>query len=127
MEAKVQNECMQFVYRMSNNSLRSLVCLCVALRREEYSFSHQAACLSLAMRIFVKSITAAQVDRGVEYDVEPGDSVQTLKDKIHDKTGFPLCFQRLIFQDKQLEEFRMLGDYVQQGSQIMLVGKLLGA
>jgi hypothetical protein len=113
---------------MSNNSLRLVLCLCVALRGKGYSFSHQAAFLSLAMRIFVQHIAEAQVHgvRGVEYDVEPGDSVQTLKDKIHDKMGFPLCFQRLLFQGKQLEEFRMLGDYVQQGSQVFLIGRLVG-
>jgi hypothetical protein len=107
---------------MSNNSLRLALCLCVALRGERYSALHQAAFSSLAMRIVVKSLTGAQV----EYDVEPGDSVQTLNDKIHDTTRFPPRF-RLIVGSRQLEEFRMLGDYVQQGSQITLIARYSGA
>jgi hypothetical protein len=96
--------------------------MCCVAQRRVLSFAASRFPVT-GMRIFVRNLEA-QV---VEYDVEPGDSVQTLKDKIHDKTGFPLCFQRLIFEGRQLEEFRMLGDYVQQGSQVVLVGRFLGA
>ena len=72
-----------------------------------------------AMPIYVDlSITGAA---NLTLEVEPGDSIENVKAKIKDKTGYPEAFQILKYNGKVLENGRTLADYnVQKESAIEL-------
>ena len=55
-------------------------------------------------------------------DVEPSDTIETVKHKIQDKEGIALDEQRFSYQSRALEDGRTLADYdIQNETTIFLI------
>ena len=75
------------------------------------------------MQVFVKTLTG----KTISVDVEPDESVESLKAKISEKEGVPVDQQRIIFGGKQLDALKSLSDYdIDDDSTLHLVLRLRG-
>ena len=63
------------------------------------------------MKIFVKTLTGKIITLE---DVEPSESIDSVKQKNQTKEGIPPDQQRLIFNARQLEDDRTLSEYAIQ-------------
>lgn len=59
------------------------------------------------MQIFVRTLTG----KTIALEVSPNDTIANVKVKIQDKENIPSYQQRLVFDNKQLEDDKTLNDY----------------
>merc|ERR1711871_1449484 len=87
------------------------------------SVVHLVLRLRGGMQVFVKALTG----KTVTFEVEDTDIIQSLKAKIKETEGIPICKQRLIFAGIQVEDNRTLRDYkIQEWSTFHLCLRLCG-
>lgn len=75
------------------------------------------------LHVTVKTLTG----KSIPLDVDTGDTIKLVKEKIETKEGYPADQQRLIFHGQQLEDDHTLADYkVLEGDTLHLVMRLRG-
>ena len=75
------------------------------------------------MQVQVKTLTG----KTIAIDVEPDESIESLKAKIQEKEGIAVDQQRILFGGKQLDSLKSLSDYdIDDDSTLHLVLRLRG-
>jgi ubiquitin C len=75
------------------------------------------------IHITVKTLTG----KSIPLDVDTGDTIKVVKEKIEAKEGYPADQQRLIYHGQQLEDDHTVADYkVQADDTVHLVMRLRG-
>eukprot|EP00027_Filamoeba_sp_ATCC50430_P019128 CAMPEP_0168571348 /NCGR_PEP_ID=MMETSP0413-20121227/17293_1 /TAXON_ID=136452 /ORGANISM="Filamoeba nolandi, Strain NC-AS-23-1" /LENGTH=69 /DNA_ID=CAMNT_0008604205 /DNA_START=20 /DNA_END=225 /DNA_ORIENTATION=- len=59
------------------------------------------------MRIYIKTLTG----ESFELEVDPSDTIESMKHQILDITGIEPAYQRIIFAGKQLLEDKTVSEY----------------
>ena len=73
--------------------------------------------------IKVKTLTGKEI----EIDIEPTDTIDSIKERVEEKEGIPPVQQRLIFAGKQLADDKAAKDYnIKAGDVLHLVLALRG-
>jgi hypothetical protein len=76
-----------------------------------------------AIHITVKTLTG----KAIALDVDTGDTIKVVKEKLETKEGYPASQQRLIYHGQQLDDDHTLADYkVQADDTLHLVMRLRG-
>lgn len=92
--------------RSSTLSIAHLVPFCDAVSSTSISEVVVAPSSKIIMQIFAKSVTG----KTITLEVEPCETVDSVKDKIFDKESIPSDAQRLVFEGRQLHDDLTLAD-----------------
>jgi len=71
------------------------------------SMRHLVLRLRDGMRIYVKTLS----DKTIELQVDPSETIEIVKVKIHEQEGISPCDQRLLMEGRDLADLRTLSDY----------------
>lgn len=71
------------------------------------SLRHLVLRLRDGMKIFVKTLT----NKTIEVQVDPSETIEIVKVKIHEQEGISPCDQRLLLEGRDLADLRTLSDY----------------